>query len=68
MLQLMNQCDIVEKQNEKRNQSRNTLPADDDSSRVFQFKSPFSVFSGIIPGTKWCGTGDIATTYNDLGK
>lgn len=67
MLQLMNQCDIVEKQNEKRNQRRNTLPADDDSSRVFQFK-PFSVFSGIIPGTKWCGTGDIATTYNDLGK
>lgn len=68
MLQLMNQCDIVEKQNEKRNQRRNTLPADDDSSRVFQFKNnPFSVFSGIIPGTKWCGTGDIATTYNDLG-
>ncbi|KXJ73633.1 hypothetical protein RP20_CCG015351 [Aedes albopictus] len=30
--------------------------------------SPFSLFSGIIPGTKWCGTGDIADTYHDLGE
>ncbi|XP_055606291.1 uncharacterized protein LOC129754333 [Uranotaenia lowii] len=29
--------------------------------------SPFSLLSGIIPGTKWCGTGDIADTYHDLG-
>ncbi|XP_017851117.1 uncharacterized protein LOC108605822 [Drosophila busckii] len=31
-------------------------------------RSPFSLLSGIIPGTKWCGTGDIADTYNDLGS
>ncbi|KAM8719686.1 hypothetical protein ACLKA7_005849 [Drosophila subpalustris] len=31
-------------------------------------RSPFSLLSGIIPGTKWCGTGDIAETYNDLGS
>ncbi|GLV32967.1 uncharacterized protein CBL_08971 [Carabus blaptoides fortunei] len=30
--------------------------------------NPFTLFSGIIPGTKWCGTGDIATNYHDLGK
>lgn len=72
MLNLMNQCDIVEKQNMKRNQRRNVRPSsstDDNTSKAFQFKNnPFSVFSGIIPGTKWCGTGDIATTYSDLGK
>lgn len=69
MLNLMNQCDIVEKQNMKRNERRNAKPPNDDTSKAFQFKNnPFSVFSGIIPGTKWCGTGDIATTYSDLGK
>lgn len=69
MLKLMNQCDIVEKQNLKRNERRNAPSDDEDSSKTFQFKNnPFSVFSGIIPGTKWCGTGDIAETYSDLGK
>lgn len=70
MLKLMNQCDIVEKQNMKRNERRYAKPTDEDVSRAsFQFKNnPFSVFSGIIPGTKWCGTGDIAATYSDLGK
>ena len=30
--------------------------------------SPLTLFSGIIPGTKWCGTGDIAATYHDIGS
>lgn len=30
--------------------------------------NPFTLFSGIIPGTKWCGTGDIANNYHDLGR
>lgn len=71
MLNLMNQCDIVEKQNVKRNQRRSTnLANDEETSKTFTFgkNNPFSVFSGIIPGTKWCGTGDIATTYSDLGE
>ncbi|CAF4931826.1 unnamed protein product [Pieris macdunnoughi] len=29
--------------------------------------SPLSLLQGIIPGTKWCGTGDIADDYHDLG-
>ncbi|CAH0715234.1 unnamed protein product, partial [Brenthis ino] len=29
--------------------------------------SPLSLLQGIIPGTKWCGTGDIANDYHDLG-
>lgn len=70
MLTLMHQCDIVEKQNQKRITNRSTHESSDgEAPKVFQFKNnPFSVFSGIIPGTKWCGTGDIATTYSDLGK
>lgn len=27
-----------------------------------------SLWRGIIPGTKWCGLGDEAKHYNDLGK
>lgn len=69
MLTLMNQCDIVERQNQKRIINRSTHKLNDETPKAFQFKNnPFSVFSGIIPGTKWCGTGDIATTYRDLGK
>ncbi|XP_011502702.1 PREDICTED: phospholipase A2-like [Ceratosolen solmsi marchali] len=26
------------------------------------------LFDGIVPGTKWCGTGDIAKSYHDLGS
>ncbi|EDW86302.1 uncharacterized protein Dwil_GK17378 [Drosophila willistoni] len=37
------------------------------ASNIFP-RSPFSLLSGIIPGTKWCGTGDIAETYSDLGS
>ncbi|XP_061716715.1 uncharacterized protein LOC133524607 isoform X1 [Cydia pomonella] len=29
--------------------------------------SPLTLLQGIIPGTKWCGTGDIASDYHDLG-
>lgn len=29
--------------------------------------SPLTLLQGIIPGTKWCGTGDIAVDYHDLG-
>jgi len=68
MLNLMNQCEIVEKQSQHKIQVRSN---DDDKDATFinrQFpNNPFSLFSGIIPGTKWCGTGDIATTFSDLG-
>ncbi|XP_026477018.1 SUN domain-containing protein 2-like [Ctenocephalides felis] len=41
---------------------------DQQESRGFITTGPLSLFSGIVPGTKWCGTGDIATTYHDLGS
>jgi len=30
--------------------------------------NPFSLLSGVFPGTKWCGTGDIAKNFHDLGE
>lgn len=71
MLNLMSQCDIVDRQNRKRVDSR-SVPHSEvvvTANAKPQFKNnPFALFSGIIPGTKWCGTGDIATTYSDLGE
>uniref|UniRef100_A0A1B6DBG7 Phospholipase A2 n=1 Tax=Clastoptera arizonana TaxID=38151 RepID=A0A1B6DBG7_9HEMI len=29
--------------------------------------NPVTLLSGILPGTKWCGAGDIASDYFDLG-
>lgn len=69
MLKLMSQCEYVDKFNhlsdkhkiEETETNSMTTPAG-----IFP-RSPLSILSGIIPGTKWCGTGDIAVTYNDLG-
>lgn len=90
MVKLMNQCDIVEKQNELNRQphlSKEQRSVDGGGAGLFP-QNPFSLLSGIIPGTKWCdqndekcymikisnrnlisrcGTGDIATSYSDLG-
>ncbi|XP_054727643.1 uncharacterized protein LOC129237166 [Anastrepha obliqua] len=78
MLKLMNQCERVDKITyASRNRAKSIdVNANKDSSTnngvtnlastIFP-KSPFSLLSGIIPGTKWCGTGDIAETYSDLG-
>lgn len=41
--------------------------SDDDENRGLLAGNPFSLFSGVFPGTKWCGTGDIAKNFHDLG-
>lgn len=69
----MGQCDVIDKQNRKRIDSQSISTSNEDSqSDTFikrQIKNnPFALFSGIVPGTKWCGTGDIATSYSDLGE
>lgn len=67
MLKLMDQCEQVDKYNSKRRKGKGEEIAPTTSQpNIFQ-KNPTSIFSGIIPGTKWCGTGDIAETYSDLG-
>lgn len=30
--------------------------------------NPFSLLSGVFPGTRWCGTGDVARNFHDLGE
>lgn len=40
---------------------------EDENTRGILSNNPLSVFSGVFPGTKWCGTGDIARDFHDLG-
>lgn len=40
---------------------------DDENNRGLLAGNPFSLLSGVFPGTKWCGTGDIAKNFHDLG-
>lgn len=40
---------------------------DDENNRGILAGNPLSLFSGVFPGTKWCGTGDVAKSYHDLG-
>lgn len=42
-------------------------PAEEENNRGILSGNPFSLFSGVFPGTKWCGTGDIAKNFHDLG-
>lgn len=42
-------------------------PEEDENNRGLLAGNPFSLFSGVFPGTKWCGTGDIAKNFHDLG-
>lgn len=69
MLKLMSQCEQVDGFNETREKKNVNFEEEDeqDTNRGIFSVNPISLFSGIIPGTKWCGTGDIADTYYDLG-
>uniref|UniRef100_A0A1B0D9R1 phospholipase A2 n=1 Tax=Phlebotomus papatasi TaxID=29031 RepID=A0A1B0D9R1_PHLPP len=70
MLKLMMQCQMID---HMRKVKRQGTTSDTDQTTKRQHQTGYfsgaglSLFSGIIPGTKWCGTGDIATTYHDLG-
>nr|CAI5821665.1 unnamed protein product [Callosobruchus analis] len=68
MLTLMSQCKQLEDityLSEHQEVGKNYSTDRNDSPR--SVNNPFSLLSGIIPGTKWCGTGDIAKDYFDLG-
>lgn len=68
MLNLMKQCQQLEDilAHRKLNENTKNLTLDDEGRGILS-NSPFTLLSGIIPGTKWCGTGDIAKDYYDLG-
>lgn len=48
---------------------QNDAPASEEpnENRGILTGNPFSLLSGVFPGTKWCGTGDIAKNFHDLG-
>ncbi|GFO35869.1 phospholipase a2 [Plakobranchus ocellatus] len=35
---------------------------------IVEKRSPFDILKGIYPGTKWCGKGNAARSYGDLGS
>lgn len=45
----------------------NTSNANGVRNTLWDNSSFISLWKGIIPGTKWCGLGDSAIDYNDLG-
>ena len=65
MAKLMQQCELLDKiqRDASSNSMSNTLSRGNQA-----VGNSLSLFSGILPGTKWCGTGDIAENYHDLGS
>jgi len=55
MMQLMETCEVTTNHTPSGANNAN-------SSRIH------TMMSGILPGTKWCGLGDLATSYDDLGE
>ncbi|CAO1391345.1 unnamed protein product [Diamesa serratosioi] len=49
------------------NENNQNDAQEDENTRGILSNNPLSVFSGVFPGTKWCGTGDIARDFHDLG-
>ncbi|KAF8766348.1 Acidic phospholipase A2 PA4 like protein [Argiope bruennichi] len=62
MLQLINECTFLEKP--AANSTDNTT----SSLEVVSTWSAWSLWNGILPGTKWCGVGDIADSFEELGS
>ncbi|KAL1497403.1 hypothetical protein ABEB36_008380 [Hypothenemus hampei] len=68
MLTLMDQCkELEENAGLIKRDTENSTGNPFDQARAILANDPFTLFRGIIPGTKWCGTGDIAKNYYDLG-
>ncbi|XP_055370917.1 uncharacterized protein LOC129605285 [Condylostylus longicornis] len=67
MLKLMDQCDTIDKMHAEAMIRRTNQNKDVETTGIIP-SSPFVIFSGIIPGTKWCGAGDVARNYYDLGQ
>ncbi|XP_031835378.1 uncharacterized protein LOC116428193 isoform X2 [Nomia melanderi] len=62
---LMQQCELLDKiQHDVLSSTMSNALS--RGTRVMS--SSLSLLSGILPGTKWCGTGDIAESYHDLGQ
>ncbi|XP_060522971.1 uncharacterized protein LOC132699973 isoform X2 [Cylas formicarius] len=68
MLTLMDQCKELEDiKHTTKHEEETKNSTSEDQGRSILTNDPFTLLRGIIPGTKWCGTGDIAKDYFDLG-
>lgn len=74
MNKLMSQCELVDRRTRTvRSNTDTTLDAEDTTASTNVTK-PATIFSNFQfqvpktwPGTKWCGSGDAASTFHDLG-
>ncbi|KAL1451364.1 hypothetical protein WDU94_005748, partial [Cyamophila willieti] len=68
MVKLMKQCQLLAPIPKKQFQVKPPKITERVKNNVdTQPTSAYPILNGIIPGTKWCGTGDIADTYFDMG-
>lgn len=63
MLQLINNCTRLEMPPGFTIEASPTNSSDHGTD----FWSPWSLWNGIVPGTMWCGVGDIADSFEQLG-
>ncbi|ODN05148.1 Acidic phospholipase A2 PA4 [Orchesella cincta] len=75
MLNLIKACQSLDVTNENPDQNGGNNEVTQDplllnpiDVLVGKKKNMWSMISGILPGTKWCGLKDIAEDYNDLGS
>ncbi|XP_046981088.1 uncharacterized protein LOC124547812, partial [Schistocerca americana] len=71
MKQLMNECETLPPPPQAAlNGSLKALSLSQESEATGRSisKATHTLLSGVVPGTKWCGAGDIAETYHDLGN
>ncbi|XP_014211216.1 uncharacterized protein LOC106641304 [Copidosoma floridanum] len=73
MMFFMNDCDVLDDDNNinvfnEKNEEETAKASDAEEEDSTNIVSSRNFFHGIFPGTKWCGFGDIAERYHDLGK
>jgi len=70
MMRLIEQCDLLDPHRVNPDEVKlRTFDSAADSNGIPPTTKTVSnsLYSGILPGTKWCGSGDLATTFFDLG-
>ncbi|XP_015910496.2 uncharacterized protein [Parasteatoda tepidariorum] len=65
MLLLINSCTQLEIPNINDTDSTTTTTTTESPGLII---GTWSIWNGIAPGTKWCGVGDIAGSFEDLGS